>query len=99
MTTTKFSKLLGEVEILSEDATFTVVKVLKTGDVKKLLNQYANLSNEPFVKVAKKKEVQRELTQEEKDELELHRIEWKKIEARSERDRKNGRHGAISIWK
>ena len=70
MTTTKFSKVLGEVEILNQDTTTTTVKVLKTGEVKKLLNQYANLSDEPFAKVAKKKSAPvRELTEEEKERV------------------------------
>lgn len=100
MTTTKFSKVLGEVEILNQDTTTTTVKVLKTGEVKKLLNQYANLSDEPFVKVAKKKAAPaRKLTQEEKDHLEYIQPKLRWMEERSRQDRKNGRHGAISLWK
>jgi len=66
MTTTKFSKVLGEVEVLNQDATTTTVKVLKTGEVKKLLNQYANLTDAPILAAKKVKKVQSELTEEEK---------------------------------
>ncbi|MEP7317198.1 MAG: hypothetical protein ABI921_00600 [Panacibacter sp.] len=69
MTTTKFSKAFGQVEIINQDATTTTVKILKTGEVKKFLNQYANLTDAPVAKIAKKKEVVRELTQEDKDHL------------------------------
>lgn len=82
MTTTKFSKVFGEVEIISQDATTTTVTILKTGEVKKLLNQYANLSNEPFVKVAKKKLISSnvKITQEDKVRLQiLHEKEMRKV--------------------
>ncbi len=43
----KFSKTFGQVEVVSEDATFTVIK-LENGDVKKLATKFAFLKNEPF---------------------------------------------------
>jgi pyruvate formate-lyase activating enzyme-like uncharacterized protein len=100
MTTTKFSKAFGEVEILNQDATTTTVKIVKTGEVKKLLNQYANLSNEPFVKVAKKKEVVRELTQEDKDHLQYLYATGQTMAATLEASRKRyraGKSGAASL--
>ena len=97
----KFSKAFGEVEVISEDKNVTVIVIVATGEQKRLATPYANLSNEPFVKVVTKKviTVQRELTKEEKDHLEYisPKLDW--IEERSRRDRKAGRSGGISIWK
>ena len=49
----KFSKAFGEVEVTSEDNTFTTIVIIATGEVKKLATKFANLSDEPFVKVKK----------------------------------------------
>lgn len=70
----KFSKSFGEVEVITEDKNFTTIVILATGEQKKLSTQYANLSNEPFVEVKKvvKKQVKRELTQEEKQRAEAY---------------------------
>lgn len=65
---TKFSKVLGEVNIVTEDTTTVTVLVLKTGETKKLLKQYANLTDVK-VKVIAKKEVVRDLTEEEINHL------------------------------
>lgn len=71
---TAYHKQFGQIEITSIDATTTTITIASTGEVKKLLNKFANLliQDEPFTKAAKKpstKEVlaSRELTQEEKD--------------------------------
>ena len=69
MTTIKFSKAFGEVEVLNQDENFTTIVVLKTGEQKKLSTKYANLSDEPFVRAKKVKSVQRELTEEEKERV------------------------------
>jgi len=69
MTTIKFSKVFGEVEVLSQDENFTTIVILKTGEQKKLSTKYANLSDEPFSKVKKVKAIKRELTKEEKERV------------------------------
>jgi|JI10StandDraft_1071094.scaffolds.fasta_scaffold286500_3 hypothetical protein len=67
---TKFSKAFGEVEVISEDAMFTVIVVKATGEQKKLSSKFAFLQDVPFGKVAKiKKAPQRELTKEEEERV------------------------------
>jgi len=65
----KFSKVLGQVEVVNSDDLTTTVIVAKTGETKKLMNQYANLSDTPFTTTKKVKTTQRELTQEEKERV------------------------------
>jgi len=66
----KYSKLLGEVEVITYNDTITTVRVLKTGEIKKLINSFANLQDEPFVEEVKSaRPKMRELNQEEKNHL------------------------------
>ena len=74
MSTIKFSKAFGQVEVLSTDETFTTILVEKTGEVKKLLNKYANLSDVSFKKSATKKNSTRELTSEEIERLDFLKV-------------------------
>lgn len=71
MSTTKFHKTFGQVEIVSSDAQFTTIIIVATGEQKKLVNQYANLQDVAFEtpKVKKSTKV-RELTKEEELQLE-----------------------------
>ena len=56
MTTTKFHKQFGQVEVISSDANFTTIVVTATGEEKKLANKYVTLSDVPFVKEKKVRE-------------------------------------------
>lgn len=49
-TTTKFHKVFGQVEVLEVTATITTICIVKTGEVKKMVNAYTVLSDEPFIK-------------------------------------------------
>lgn len=51
---TKYSKLLGQVEIISDNGTVSKVLVIKTGETKFLHNQFSNLQDTPFAKEIKK---------------------------------------------
>jgi Holliday junction resolvase-like predicted endonuclease len=69
--TIKHHKIFGEVELITQDETTTTVLIIKTGEVKKLANKYANLTEAPLSKVKKLKATVRELTSEELLNLEL----------------------------
>jgi hypothetical protein len=68
----KYHSTFGEVTILSLDANFTTIIINSTGEQKKLVNKYANLTDSPIEKIKVKKVVskQRELTEEEKERAE-----------------------------
>ena len=71
MSTTKFHKTFGQVEVINTDAQFTTITIVATGEQKKLLNQYANLQDVAFeAPKAKKTTKVRELTKEEELQLE-----------------------------
>jgi hypothetical protein len=63
----KYHKTFGQVEVLNIDATFTTIVITETGEHKKLVNKFANLSDALFVEVKtiKTKKTTRELTKEE----------------------------------
>jgi len=65
--TTKFHKTFGQVTVIAQDANTTTILILKTGETKKLFNQFANLSDSPFeiLKVKKAKAQPIVLTKEE----------------------------------
>jgi hypothetical protein len=69
--TTKFHKTFGQVEVLNQDLNTTTILVLKTNEVKKLINQFANLSDSPFVelKVKKVSQAKIKLTKEEEERV------------------------------
>jgi hypothetical protein len=69
--TTKFHKTFGQVEVISQDLNTTTILVLKTNEVKKLINQFANLSDSPFVelKVKKVSQAKIKLTKEEEERV------------------------------
>lgn len=102
MTTIKFSKAFGEVEILNQDENFTTIVVFKTGEQKKLSTKFANLSDEPFTKAKQVKKVKRELTQEEKLHLEYINRNgdiFIKAGEQSHRNIMNGKAGSIHLTK
>jgi DTW domain-containing protein YfiP len=69
--TTKFHKTFGQVEVINQDLNTTTILVLKTNEVKKLINQFANLSDSPFVelKVKKVSQAKIKLTKEEEERV------------------------------
>lgn len=71
MTTTKFHKTFGQVEVLSSDSTFTTIVIAETGEEKRLATKYAFLTDAPVTKVKKVKSIVRELTEEEKENSDL----------------------------
>ena len=106
--TTKYSKILGELKVISQDANFTKVIVVSTNEEKTLSNKYANLQDTPFVKEVKPKaksmkqqvkEWEATQTPQQMADFERRRAELRLMEARTAKDRANGRHGAISLWK
>ena len=100
MTTIKFSKALGQVEVISTDADTTTVVVLKTGEVKKLLNKFANLSDIDFVKSPIKKTVKRDITNEEKEHLDYLKAtgnDLGELMKKSTINNKNGKSGLSAI--
>jgi hypothetical protein len=102
MNTIKFSKTFGQVEILDQDAIMTTVKIIKTGEVKKLMNKFANLSDVAFEKVAVKKAVVRELTQEELNHLDYLKATGQTLEntfRKSTQNYRNGKSGLTSLTK
>ncbi len=68
--TTKYHKTFGQVEVISSNDKFTTIVIVSTGEQKTLANQYVTLTDAPATKVKKVKEVQRELTAEEKAHIE-----------------------------
>jgi DNA repair protein RadC len=66
----KYSKTFGEVEVIDNNGTISTIKIVKTGETKKVMNSSANLQDEPFEKEVKAiKKAARELTEEEKEHL------------------------------
>jgi hypothetical protein len=105
---TMYSKILGEVKIISQDANVTKVIVVKSGEEKRLANKFANLQETPFAKQVKPKaksikqqvkEWEATQTPEQMADFERRRAELRLMEARVAQDKANGRYGAISLWK
>lgn len=73
MSTTKFHKTFGQVEVINTDAQTTTIVITATGEQKKLLNQFANLQDVAFESPKTKKttkSIVRDLTKEEELNLE-----------------------------
>jgi len=90
----KFSKVLGQVEILSQDENTTTVLVVKTGETKKLSNAYANLQDEPFVKAKKVKAPKVEWTEQMEEDYSAVYNDLRKLDRISAMNVKNGKYGA-----
>jgi len=91
-----YHKTFGEIEVVSKDDTYTTITILSTGETKMLLNKYSNqlISNEPFKKVKKVKQIQRELTEEEKDHLSSIQGKLRWLDQKSTANYRSGRYGA-----
>lgn len=106
--TTKFHSTFGEVKVIESSASITTIMVVSTGETKKLVTKAMFLQDEPFAakvaapKVNANKIAQDHLnnmTHEQMAELKRVQREIAADKARSARDRANGNHGAISMWK
>ena len=91
---TKFSKLLGEVKVLSQDEKYTIVLVVKTGETKKLVNAYAKLQDEPFEKVKKEVVVKSEWSEEDEEFYSSIYNDLRKQERIAANNVKKGKYGA-----
>ena len=97
---TKYSKLLGELEIISDNGIISTVKVIKTGEIKKLMNANANLQDTPFAKEVKaKSKPMRELTEEENILNFRNSSLLKNILIQSNSNYRSGKAGASSLQK
>lgn len=95
----KFSKAFGQVEILEQNNTTTTVKIVATGEIKKLLNQFANLQDAPFEAPKKvKKQPLRDLTREEEIILAREKNSLINIFNKSTQNYRSGKSGASSLY-
>lgn len=93
----KYSRNLGQVEVIADNGTITTVFVKKTGETKKLLTAQAFLQDEPFVIEKKAKAIVRDLTKEE--EAHLATIKTADIFAKSRANYRSGKSGLSSLTK
>ena len=99
MNNTKFHKTFGQVEVLSETSSILEIKIVSTGEIKKLASKFlvGLLSDVPFVKEAAKKSVSAKsivLTEEEKNHMSSIQGKLRWMDKKLEENRKAGKYGA-----
>jgi len=89
----RFHKQFGEVKVTNSDATTTTIVILATGEVKKLLTKYANLTDAKIEPVKKAKEAKTTVTEEYFADGQGLALAIKKSTARY----RTGKSGALSL--
>lgn len=102
MSTTKFHKTFGQIEIISSDAQTTTIIISATGEQKKLFNQFANslIQDTPFVKVVAKKAKATKVVLTQEEELNLEYCNRDGIMSMSEKSKlayRSGRSGISAL--
>jgi len=104
----KYHKTFGEVKIINVTPVITTIVVVATGEEKKLMTKVAVFTDAPVVKEVKKydrnwqkkaTDFYNNMTTEQRANFERAQKEIAADKARSARDRANGNHGAVSMWK
>jgi hypothetical protein len=97
---TKFHKQFGQVEVTNSDSTTTTIVILATGEEKKLLTKYANLTDDKIESVKKVKDAKKDLTAEEVNHLAYLKASGKTLDAaikQSTARYHSGKSGALSL--
>lgn len=98
MNANKFHKTFGQIEILSEVGAILEIKIVSTGEVKKLASKFlvGLISDVPFVKEKAKKSISAKtilLTEEEKRHMGFIQGKLRWMDKKMEENRKDGKHG------
>jgi len=99
MKATKFHKQFGEVKVLSSDANTTTIVIVATGEEKKMLNKFTNLTDAPIevFKSVKAKSVKREITKEEENHLSSIESKLAWLDRKSTENYRSGKYGACKF--